>query len=47
MGLEVVKSSTQKVIRDKLKKSVGLILNGTEEDIQNFVDPLWKILVVV
>ena len=38
MGLEVVKSSTPKIIRDKLKRSVGLILNGTESDIQNFVD---------
>ena len=37
MGLEVVKSSTPLVIRDKLRSSVGLILNGTEEDIQNFV----------
>lgn len=37
MGLEVVKSSTPKVIRDKLKKSVGLILNGTESDVQDFV----------
>ncbi len=37
MGLEVVKSSTPKIIRDKLKKSVGLILNGTESDVQDFV----------
>ena len=38
MGLEVVKSSTPKLIREKLKSSVSLILNGTEEDIQNFVE---------
>lgn len=37
MGLEVVKSSTPKVIREKLKKSVSLILNGTEQDVQEFI----------
>ena len=37
MGLEVVKSSTPKVIRDKLKSSVSLILNGTEQDIHQFI----------
>ena len=38
MGLEVVKSSTPKVIREKLKNSVSLILNGTEDEVQNFVE---------
>lgn len=37
MGLEVVKSSTPKVIREKLKQSVSLILNGSELDIQDYV----------
>jgi hypothetical protein len=38
MGLEVVKSSTPQVIRDKLKNSVSLILNGSESDIQDYVE---------
>jgi DNA polymerase elongation subunit (family B) len=38
MGLEVIKSSTPKIIREKLKQSVSLILNGTESDIQDFVE---------
>ena len=38
MGLEVVKSSTPKVVREKLKNSVSLILNGTEDEVQNFVE---------
>lgn len=37
LGLEVVKSSTPLVIRDKLRGLVELILNKTEEDVQNFV----------
>ena len=37
MGLEVVKSSTPLVVRDKLRSSVGLILNGSEEQVQDFV----------
>lgn len=38
MGLEVVKSSTPQIIRDKLRKTVSLILNGTESDVQDFVE---------
>ena len=37
MGLEVVKSSTPEVIRNSLKESVSLILNKTEEEIQDYV----------
>jgi DNA polymerase elongation subunit (family B) len=38
MGLQVVKSSTPAVIRDKLKESLHTILRGTEADVQNYVD---------
>ena len=37
MGFEVVKSSTPLIIREKLKHTVHLILNGTESDIQDYV----------
>jgi DNA polymerase elongation subunit (family B) len=37
MGLEMVKSSTPSVIRDKMKKTINLIVNGTEEDIHKFI----------
>lgn len=37
MGLEMIKSSTPKIIRDKLKKSLDLILYSTEEKTQQFI----------
>lgn len=37
MGLEMVKSSTPAVIRDKLKESVKVILGGDQRAIQEFV----------
>ena len=37
MGLQMVKSSTPAVIRDKLRDSLGTILHGTEEDVQRYV----------
>lgn len=37
MGLQMVKSSTPAVIRDKLKDSLKVILNGTESDVQRYV----------
>jgi DNA polymerase elongation subunit (family B) len=37
MGLEMVKSSTPSVIRDKMKKTIALVVNGTEEDIHKFI----------
>ena len=37
MGLEIVKSSTPANVRDKLKESVGIILNGTESELQQLV----------
>ena len=36
-GLEMVKSSTPKVIRDKLKESIGVILTGNEAALHKFV----------
>ncbi len=37
MGLEMVKSSTPAVIRDKLHDSLGVILHGTEKDLHKYV----------
>ena len=37
MGLEMVKSSTPAAIRAKMKESIKLIINGTEEDIHKFI----------
>lgn len=36
MGLQMVKSSTPSVIRDKLKESLHTILHGNEADVQNY-----------
>ena len=38
MGLEVVKSSTPGVVREKLKTCLSLILDNKEEDLQQFID---------
>lgn len=37
MGLEMIKSSTPAVIRDKLRDSIDVVLSGTEEDIQKYI----------
>ena len=37
MGLEMVKSSTPAVIRDKLKDSLQVILHGSEKDLHKYV----------
>ena len=37
MGLEMVKSSTPASIREKMKESIKLMMNGTEEDVQKFI----------
>jgi DNA polymerase elongation subunit (family B) len=37
MGLEMVKSSTPAVIRDKLHESLQVILHGTEKDLHKYV----------
>jgi DNA polymerase elongation subunit (family B) len=38
MGLEMVKSSTPSVIREKMKKVLNLMMMGTEEDVHAFID---------
>ena len=38
MGLEMVKSSTPAVIREKMKQTIHLIVNATEEDVQDFIE---------
>jgi len=38
MGLEMVKSSTPAVIREKMKQTISLIVNATEEDVQDFIE---------
>jgi DNA polymerase elongation subunit (family B) len=37
MGLEMIKSSTPEVVRDKLTDAIDIMLNGTETDMRNFV----------
>ena len=37
MGLEMIKSSTPSAIREKMKTTIQLMMNGTEEDVQNFI----------
>jgi len=36
-GLEMVKSSTPSAIRETMKKSIDIMLSGTEEDVQKFI----------
>jgi hypothetical protein len=42
MGLEMIKSSTPAVIRDKMKESIKLMVTGTESDVQTFVEKFKK-----
>lgn len=37
MGLEMIKSSTPSVIREKMKESVKVMMNGTESELQDFI----------
>jgi DNA polymerase elongation subunit (family B) len=37
MGLEMIKSSTPSAIREKMWKSVKLMMTGTESDVQDFI----------
>jgi len=37
MGLEMVKSSTPFVIREKMKQAIKIMINGTENDMHNFI----------
>jgi DNA polymerase elongation subunit (family B) len=38
MGLEMIKSSTPFVIREKMREAIKIILNGKEEDIHEFIE---------
>jgi DNA polymerase elongation subunit (family B) len=38
MGLEMIKSSTPAAIREKMKKSIDIMINGTESDIHKFIE---------
>lgn len=38
MGLEMIKSSTPSAIREKMKEAIKLMMTGTEEDVQNFIN---------
>lgn len=37
MGIETTRSSTPRVVRDALTESISLIMNGSEEDIINYI----------
>lgn len=37
MGLEMVKSSTPTAVREKMKDVIGILVNGTEDDVQKFI----------
>ena len=38
MGLEMVKSSTPSVIREKMKETISLIVNASEEEVQEYIE---------
>jgi DNA polymerase elongation subunit (family B) len=38
MGLEMVKSSTPSAVRQKMKQSIHIMMNGSEEDIHKFIE---------
>jgi DNA polymerase elongation subunit (family B) len=42
MGLEMVKSSTPSAIREKMKETIQLMLRGTEEEVQDFIENFRK-----
>jgi DNA polymerase elongation subunit (family B) len=37
MGLEMIKSSTPSIVRDKMKALIKILVSGTEQDIQDFI----------
>lgn len=41
MGIEAVKSSTPKIVRDKFKQAYKIMLEGTESDLQKFVSDFY------
>jgi DNA polymerase elongation subunit (family B) len=42
MGIEAVKSSTPQVCRDKIKEALLLIINGTEKELNTFIQEFRK-----
>jgi len=42
MGLEAVKASTPEVCRDKIKDVLGIIMNGTEKQVQEYISNFKK-----
>jgi DNA polymerase elongation subunit (family B) len=38
MGLEMVKSSTPSAIRERMKEAIRIMVTGTQEDVQNFIE---------
>ena len=38
MGLEMIKSSTPSAVRQKMRESIHIMMNGSEEDIHTFID---------
>ena len=38
MGLEMVKSSTPSAVRQKMRESIHIMMNGSEEDIHKFIE---------
>jgi DNA polymerase elongation subunit (family B) len=42
MGLEMIKSSTPSAIREKMKQAIQLMVNGTQDDILNFIENFRK-----
>ena len=42
MGLEMIKSSTPSAIRERMKETIKLMMNGTESDVQIFIGDFRK-----
>lgn len=42
VGVEIARSSTPKIVKDALKKAISLILNGTEDEVKEFVSSFRK-----
>lgn len=42
MGLEMIKSSTPSSIREKMKEVIGVIISGTESDVQQYIENFRK-----
>ena len=42
MGLEMIKSSTPLIVRGKMKESIKIMINGTEDDMHKFISDFEK-----